>query len=316
MTTQTASKWLRVTKHNLCPICGKPDWCLISQDGKAAICARIESDRPAGNKGAGWIHTLDNYMPLPPPKPRPDAKQTPKAAPDMLDTAYRTLLAELRLSRVHRENLQHRGLTDAQIASLGYRTLPPGTRRDLVNRLQTRVIRLAGVPGFYLESGQWQFAGPAGIAIPVRDIKSRIVGLQIRCDKAQSGRYRWVSSRGFNAGCSPGVPVHVTGQVSTNGDIWITEGPLKADIASLKLGCVVLAVPGIGNWPGVIPIVLKLRPERVIVAFDMDKGSNPIVKLHNDALIVCLIKSSIHTFEADWDIQFKGLDDLLAGDQL
>ena len=76
MTTVTTSKWVRVNRLNPCPVCGKPDWCLISQDGKTAICARIESDRLAGNKGAGWIHTLDNSGPLPLPKPRPDVKTT------------------------------------------------------------------------------------------------------------------------------------------------------------------------------------------------------------------------------------------------
>ena len=125
MTTVVASKWLRVNRRNSCPVCGKPDWCLLSQDGEAAICARIESDKPAGNKGAGWLHTLDTDQPLPPLKPRPEAKQTPKAAPDVLDKAYRALLQELSLSETHRENLQRRGLTDAQIASLAYRTLPP-----------------------------------------------------------------------------------------------------------------------------------------------------------------------------------------------
>ena len=83
----TASKWLRVSKRNPCPVCGKHDWCLISQDGKAAICARIESDKPAGNKGAGWIHTLDNSNPLPPLKPKQPIEESPKAAPDVLDGA-------------------------------------------------------------------------------------------------------------------------------------------------------------------------------------------------------------------------------------
>ena len=311
MSTATVSTWVRVSRRNRCPVCDKPDWCLISEDGKAAICARIESDTKAGE--AGWLHKLDNSMPLPPPKPRPDAEQTPTAGPDVLDTTYHALLLELSLSETHRDNLQRRGLTDAQIASLGYRTLSPNGRRELVTRLQAKGVRLAGVPGFYLEAGQWQLAGPAGIAIPVRDTRGRIIGLQIRCDKAEGGRYKWVSSRGFNAGCSPGAPVHVAGTVSVNGEVWITEGPLKADIAALKLGRLVLAVAGVGNWLGLIPIVWELKPKRAIVAFDMDKTSNPTVKLHSEALMTCLIKRGIRTFEADWDAHFKGIDDVLTG---
>jgi len=311
MTTIVASIWVRVNRRNPCPVCGKPDWCLVSQDGKAAICARIESDRPAGSKGAGWIHILDNLTPLPLRKPRPDVILTPKAAPNMIDTAYRALLSELTLSEIHRENLQSRGLTDVEIEGLGYRTLPPNGRRELVTRLQTQGVRLAGVPGFYLKAGQWQLAGPVGIAIPVKDIKGRIAGLQIRCNNSESGPYKWLSSRGFNAGCSPGVPIHVAGKVSLNDEVWITEGPLKADIASLKLGRLVLAVAGVGNWPGVIPIIRELKPERAIIAFDMDKAINSAVKLHSEVLMTCLIRQSIHTFEADWDTHFKGLDDLL-----
>jgi hypothetical protein len=308
-----AAKWVRVNRQNRCPICGKPDWCLVSPDGKAAICARIESERPAGNKGAGWIHKLDNSLPLPPTKPRLEGKQVPKAAPDVLDKVYRALLSELSLSEAHRENLRRRGLTDVEIESLLYKTLPANGRSQLVTRLQTKGIRLTGLPGFYIEAGQWLLVGPAGIAIPVRDTKRRIVGIQIRCDNAEGGKYRWLSSRGFNTGCSPGAPVHVAGPVTACREAWITEGPIKADIAALRLGRTVLAVAGVGNWPGVIPIIRELKPERVVIAFDMDKNNNPAVKLHCEALTACLIRRGIRTFEADWDNHFKGLDDLLTG---
>jgi len=194
---------------------------------------------------------------------------------------------------------------------LGYRTLPLSGSHELVMRLQVKGVRLAGVPGCYLEAAQWQIVGPAGIAIPVRDTRSRIIGIQVRCDKADTGRYKWLSSRGYNAGCSPGAPVHVAGPLSTNSEIWITEGPIKADIAALKLRRSILAVAGVGNWPDVIPIIRELAPSRVIIAFDMDKLSNPVVNLHKDALIACLIRRGIRTFEADWDAEFKGLDDLL-----
>lgn len=311
---KTAS-WLRVNQCNPCPVCSKPDWCLISKDGKSAICARIESDKLAGDKGAGWVHKLDNYAPLLQIKPRQDVKQNPKAAPGIIDKVYRALLAELSLSEAHRENLQRRGLTSAGIENLDYRTLPLKGRCELVKGLLSKGAKLAGVPGFYFEGGYWHLAGSAGIAIPVRDTQKRIVGLQIRCDNADGARYKWLSSRGFNAGCSPGVPVHVSGTALINGEIWVTEGPIKADIAAMKLSRAVLAVAGVGNWPGVIPIIRELKPKRAIIAFDMDKASNPTVKVHSEALMTCLIRCGVRTFEADWDSHFKGLDDLLTGEQ-
>ncbi len=55
------SDWQRVSRRRPCPICGKPDWCLYTgsaEDPSAAICARIESERPAGE--GGWLHRLRN----------------------------------------------------------------------------------------------------------------------------------------------------------------------------------------------------------------------------------------------------------------
>lgn len=54
----------RVTKSKRCPICGKPDWCMIARDGTAAICPRV----PEGGKylgDAGWLHRLTNDAPKP-----------------------------------------------------------------------------------------------------------------------------------------------------------------------------------------------------------------------------------------------------------
>ena len=56
-----ASRMLRVTASNPCPVCQKGDWCLRSRDGSAAICARVESARPIQHKGrdqAGFLHIL------------------------------------------------------------------------------------------------------------------------------------------------------------------------------------------------------------------------------------------------------------------
>lgn len=48
--------WIRVSKSLACPVCGHTDWCLIAEDGSAAICPRIESDKRCGD--AGWLHRL------------------------------------------------------------------------------------------------------------------------------------------------------------------------------------------------------------------------------------------------------------------
>lgn len=60
-------EWIRVSKRNRCPVCDRADWCLISKDGTAAICPRVESDHAVGD--AGWLHRLngsENAVPLPP----------------------------------------------------------------------------------------------------------------------------------------------------------------------------------------------------------------------------------------------------------
>lgn len=47
-------EWNKVSKQHPCPICGHARWCLVSPDGEAVLCNRVESDKPA--KNSGWIH--------------------------------------------------------------------------------------------------------------------------------------------------------------------------------------------------------------------------------------------------------------------
>lgn len=48
----------RVKKSNPCPVCGKPDWCLVAPDESAAICARVEEGAVKRCGDAGWLHIL------------------------------------------------------------------------------------------------------------------------------------------------------------------------------------------------------------------------------------------------------------------
>jgi len=55
----SGSNWRRVSRGEPCPICQRPDWCLVvGPEGspEAAICPRVESLRRAGE--AGWLHIL------------------------------------------------------------------------------------------------------------------------------------------------------------------------------------------------------------------------------------------------------------------
>jgi hypothetical protein len=52
----TRADWRRVSRAHPCPICERPDWCLVSVDGRAAICPRVESQKRVGE--AGWLHRL------------------------------------------------------------------------------------------------------------------------------------------------------------------------------------------------------------------------------------------------------------------
>ncbi len=54
-----AEKMRRVSKNSTCPICGKPDWCLVAEDCSAAICARIEEGSVKRCGDAGWLHILE-----------------------------------------------------------------------------------------------------------------------------------------------------------------------------------------------------------------------------------------------------------------
>lgn len=69
------SKWIRVSRHEPCVICGKSDYCTRTADGAAAKCMRVESESPVtDSKGgfSGWVHKLSNPLPpVPPPKPIP-----------------------------------------------------------------------------------------------------------------------------------------------------------------------------------------------------------------------------------------------------
>jgi hypothetical protein len=133
------NNWVCVTKGAPCPICKEPDWCSVTGDGALAKCMRVEegcwrssTDR---NGARYYLHRLDGAARPDPTPPRPPGPKAPRAAPDLLHRAYSALLAGLQLSKAHREALQGRGLSDAEIDPRGYRSLPVRGRASLARDL-------------------------------------------------------------------------------------------------------------------------------------------------------------------------------------
>lgn len=67
---------VRVSAQRLCPVCHKPDWCLVAPDGSAAICQRVESEKQCG--GAGWLHKDFHTRPSTPRHFTPKPKSPPR----------------------------------------------------------------------------------------------------------------------------------------------------------------------------------------------------------------------------------------------
>lgn len=231
---------------------------------------------------------------------------------DARHETYAALLGKLSLASDHRENLLSRGLTDEQIRTFGYKTMPVVGFTALAKQLQAEGYYLGGVPGFYhTKEGAWTFVQERrGILIPARDQDGKIQGLQIRLDKIKKGKFRWISSIGKQDGCKAEGWTHMIGNPKPT--VLLTEGPLKADVIHYITGQTVIAVPGVNSLKHLKETLEYLQSQgttKVMTCFDMDYLKNPHVRdgYYNLANILAEVGIEYGTYL--WDPQFKGLDD-------
>jgi hypothetical protein len=235
---------------------------------------------------------------------------------------YSAFLDTLTLSSIHQQALKARGLIDG-LMDAGYRTLPDGPRYQEVRRLIDAGLEesLPTVPGFYIavssktERRYWTVGGKAGLLIPVRDCQQRIVALMIRPDKlSEGGKYRWMSSK-RRGGAGPGAPVHVplwkTGYDRTT--VRITEGPLKADIATRLSGMLTIGLASAGTWTRTPAVLKELGAKIGRVALDVDASQNRIVGEALYRLVEQLMSDGfpVELETWSWD-KGKGIDDVIA----
>lgn len=248
-------------------------------------------------------------------------EETPIAPINIRDAVYNAFLSKLVLYPAHRKILYKRGVTEEMIERKGYKsTLHMDSTQGLCRRLLMDGYPLQGIPGFYEKDGNWVFMTLPGFLIPVRDKKNRIQGLQIRVDEAvlkkktDLAKYVWQSSSGKKNGTSSGSPVHIARPSKpTMQDIcYITEGPLKADIAAEYLGSTFIGIAGVGLYRQAVEAVKDLGVTTAPVLFDMDKISNKEVKKAENNLLEGLRESGIQTFTIEWNpAAGKGIDDVI-----
>jgi len=312
-------KTKRVSRSSPCPICGHPDWCLVSADGSYAVCMRVPSPLPARSASGGWVHTLGSRQRNPGcARPVSPLRAEQIAGVERLHKVYEALLKRLRLSERHRRELGERGMSDTAIRRNAYASLLVRGRAAVCRELASR-FDLTGIPGFCLERADggswWTIAGRPGLLIPVRDVEGKIVALRIRPDDPVDGKYRWFSSGEREGGTACAAHCHVARPLGFVADsrLYITEGEIKADIAAQCLGAVVVSVPGVGLWRAGVETVRALAQKGsvVVAAYDLDSRTNPFVAAHEADLLAALHKGGYSVHRALWPVPHKGIDDAL-----
>ena len=263
----------------VCPVCGEGGGMLdfyghLFHVDRRTACMEIKEALGLGIKDKK----------LPPPKKAPEI-QVPPAVPqselatvEQISKTFTALLQMLPLTQTHEQKLLERGFTREQIIKNGYKSTPAFGLKKLAERLVNAGCTVQGVPGFYLDGdGKWTInfhTKNSGFLVPVRSIDGLILGMQIRADRPYKDRkYIWFSSSGCHMGVTSGSPVHFVGKEGEE-TVFVTEGPLKADLAHALSGRSFVAVAGVNLYQNLPPVIGRLKEggtKLFYEAYDMDK---------------------------------------------
>ncbi len=252
------------------------------------------------------------------PFPQQPVSQKTERQPLSLEqrhAAYSDMLEHLTLLGKHRENLLERGLSMERIQENQYRSMPETdrSRRLLASLLRTCGHVLLGLPGFRTYYGEWTISGPNGFLIPVRNKDGLIQGLKIRLDNGDANRkYRWLSSRDLPDGTRSYSWIHVTGNTASK-RAYLTEGPLKGDVASfLGNDALFVCIGGVNAIHGLKDTLIDLGVREVVEAMDMDQMTNENVRK-----AVLAMRREVQTipgikyYKYTWNPAYKGVVDYL-----
>jgi hypothetical protein len=226
----------------------------------------------------------------------------------------------LSLRPEHKSRLLARGLDAEEIARGRYVSAPATLveRERAADALAPYLEAFGGgVPGFYRERGRWRMAyRPPGFFVPVRDERGFIQALSQRVDEPRDGgKYLWLSSDGRDGGASSGAPPHFAGRhlLHDAEEVTITEGNLKAAVASFLSCSPVIGVAGVHNTRGFAERLREsfLYLRRTVIAYDMDVIIKPAVRTALDEITTQLEVAGFEVRIRTWPDRWKGYDDYL-----
>lgn len=307
--------WHPVTRRDPCPVCDRPDWCAVSSDGRVARCMRVVDgpDVVASEDSNGTPYGL-RFLTDGPCDPSAYRKHDPepeRASPEILHRVYSALLHALPLSPAHRASLRDRGLADDAIDTRCYRSLPLGDqpRRKIMRELRAALDGTIpdGVPGIF----KGKLAGFSGILIPVRTHTGMVRAIKVRADDPHAPKYTWISSASDD-GPSPGAPCHVPFFSGSTATVRVTEGPLKADLATSLSNTLTLGIPGCSSAQSAVEHLRALKVIAVRLAWDMDARTNPSVADGLRRAVDLFREEGFSVAVETWDESAgKGIDDAL-----
>ncbi len=237
---------------------------------------------------------------------------------------YAEVVKRLSLTQIHRRQLRDRGLSDDAIDRLEYRSLPSSQaiRADIGSAIHEKFGDPASkVAGLYLKNDALTLAGSAGLFIPVRNAAVKIDGFQIRPDNPRKdgkrdAKYLWFSSSRHGGGSS-GSPCHASILVDDASCCRLTEGALKADVATHLSGIKTLSIQGVGNQKELSALLVSAGVKSLRFAFDKDRATNGNVAIAQYNAVEAARRLGITVCIERWAGTHKGIDDaLLAGETI
>ncbi len=273
MSSGRVARAQRTSKDAPCPVCGKPDWCIFSSDGRFICCQRCESwgsVRAIRRTNAGWLFPLDDGQERLTLRPELGAP-APLPPRPVLDQVYRALAELLGV----REEARHDLVTTRQFPAAFqgdalYFSLPRSrsenerVSEELIERFGLDVIQR--VPGFTslcrecdgrgtMDQRPCQPCDGLGRRRPrFRSVRAgRHDYALIACDQAglawwglsrrlpfdrsrQDSKYLLLSSGRAGEPSLSGLPkYHIAGRQFPATEVVFTEGLIKAEITAWKL---------------------------------------------------------------------------------